>query len=225
MNVLIIEDHQDLADSVREFLSVLGHRVECAADGKAGWRLATRSGWDAIVLDRMLPKLDGTQLCIRLRADGHKTPVLMLTALDSVEQKIEGFAAGADDYLPKPFAMAELRARLEALHRRSTADQGQRQLRVADLMFDLDALQAKRGGTTLTLNPTTRKLLEYLIRETRRVVPRGELEHLLWGKNVPVDDVLRVHMHALRAAVDKAHARKLIHTVHGVGYRLAETSG
>lgn len=224
MNVLLIEDHKDLAASVREFLTVLGHRVQWAADGSTGWKLARQESFDAIILDRLLPKLDGTLLCKRLRADGHKTPVLMLTALDSLEQKLEGFAAGADDYLPKPFALAELRARLDALHRRNTADQGQRQISVADLVLDLDALQAKRAGQTLTLNPTTRKLLEYLMRETHRVVPRAELEELLWGKAVPVDDVLRVHMHALRAAVDKPYPRKLIHTVHGVGYRLAESN-
>lgn len=222
MNVLLIEDHRDLADSVRDFLTVLGHRVQWAADGNSGWKLASRETFDVIVLDRLLPKLDGTVLCKRLRVDGHQTPVLMLTALDSVEQKVEGFAAGADDYLAKPFAMAELRARLEALHRRRTADHGQRRLQVADLVFDLNTLQATRAGVVLTLNPTTRKLLEYLMRETHRVATRAELEHLLWGTNPPEDDVLRVHLHALRTAVDKPAARKLIHTVHGVGYRLAE---
>lgn len=225
MNVLLIEDHADLAASVRDFLTVLGHRVQCAADGKTGWRLALRGGWDVIVLDRMLPKLDGAQLCRSLRVDGHRTPVLMLTALDSLEQKLEGFAAGADDYLPKPFALTELRARLDALHRRAGGGDGTRRLQVADLVFDADALTAQRAGQPLTLNPTTRKLLSYLMRETRRVVPRAELEQLLWGDDVPEDDVLRVHLHALRAAVDKNHARKLIHTVHGVGYRLAESTG
>lgn len=222
MNVLLIEPQLELAASVRDFLSNLGYRVQQVAEGKAGLKFAGHEAYDVIVLNYSMPKADGAQLCRRLRSHDPHTPLLLLTARDSLEQRLAGFEAGADDCLSIPFAPAELQARLHALRRRRRDGSGVRHLHVADLIFDLDALNATRGGKSLALNPTTRKLLEYLMRETRRVVPRAELEHLLWGKQVPEDDVLRVHLHALRAAVDKGHASKLIHTVHGVGYRLAD---
>lgn len=222
MRLLLIEDHADLAASVRDFFAALGHAVTVCADGVSGLKTAQRETHDVILLDRMLPKLDGAELCRRLRKAGSRTPVLMLTALDGVDDKVAGFGAGADDYLPKPFAMAELRARIEALHRRAGAAAQTRALRVGDLHFNLDSLQALRAGRAVPLNPTTRKILELLMRQTHRVVLRSEVEKLLWGSEVPADDVLRVHMSALRSALDKPFARKLLHTVHGVGYRLAE---
>ncbi len=225
MRILLIEDHRDLAASVSDFLGALGHEVICCADGASGLKAAQRDSYEVIVLDRMLPKLDGTELCRRLRKAGQQTPILMLTALDGVEDKVAGFEAGADDYLAKPFAMAELRARIEAQHRRASAATQTRSLQVSDLHFDLDSLQATRANRAVPLNPTTRKILELLMRQTHRVVPRAEVEKLLWGHDVPEDDVLRVHMSALRTAVDKPFTRKLLHTVHGVGYRLAETAG
>ena len=225
MRVLIIEDHRDIAAGIGDFLQSLGHQTQIAGDGVSGLSLAQKDRYDVIVLDRMLPKLDGTELCRRLREHNTHVPILMLTALDTVTDKVSGFEAGADDYLPKPFALAELRVRLEALHRRANGAREAQQLRVADLCYDLGTLQATRAGKPVTLNPTTRKILERLMRASPQVVPRAELEHELWGRNVPDDDVLRIHMHALRAALDKPFRDKLLHTVHGAGYRLATDGG
>jgi DNA-binding response OmpR family regulator len=223
MRVLVVEDHRPIAANISDYLSGLGHRVEIAANGQRGLELATQQEFDAMVLDRMLPKLSGDEVCRRLRGEGRRLPILMLTALDSTADKVAGFECGADDYLIKPFALAELKVRLEALVRRhkppSTA------LQVADLHYDPQTLEARRGGKLITLNPTTRKLLELLMRETHRVVQRAELEELLWGSEAPEDDVLRVHMHALRAAIDRPFRHKLLRTVHGVGYRLSTDEG
>lgn len=226
MRILIIEDHRDIAAGIGDFLQSLGHQAQIATDGISGLNLAQKERYDVIVLDRMLPRLDGTELCRRLRAGGsHAVPILMLTALDTVTDKVSGFEAGADDYLPKPFALAELRVRIEALHRRAGGARDAQQLRVADLCYDLGTLQAVRGGQPVALNPTTRKLLELLMRASPQVVPRGVLEQELWGRDVPEDDVLRIHIHALRATLDKPFRSKLLHTVHGAGYRLAADGG
>jgi DNA-binding response OmpR family regulator len=221
MRILLVEDHPDLAANVGDFLAGCGHAVDYAADGPRGLRLAQSRSFDAIVLDRLLPGLDGASLCRRLRAGASRVPVLMLTALDSVENRVEGLQAGADDYLVKPFALAELAARLDALHRRANAGAVDRILRVADLAFDLDTVEVRRGGDPITLTPACRKLLEVLMRQTHRVVTREELEHALWGEAAPEADVLRAHMYALRTAIDRGYSVKLLHTVHGTGYRLA----
>jgi len=174
------------------------------------------------VLDIMLPELDGLSLCRNLRQAGRtRVPVLMLTAKDLLEDKIEGFEAGADDYLVKPFSLAELDARLKALVRRAAPIDAPRVLTVADLRFDLDTLEAERGGERLKLNPTTRRILVVLMQNSHRVVTRAELERELWGDRTPEGDFLRAHMHALRTAIDKNYPDKLLHTVHGTGYRLS----
>ena len=223
MHVLLVEDHPDLAANLGDFLGSHGHRVDVAADGPSGLKLAQSQRFDAIVLDRLLPGLDGASVCRRLRsAGGSAVPVLMLTAMDTVNDRVDGLRAGADDYLIKPFAMVELLARLEALHRRASGATGDRTLVVADLDFDLDTLIARRGGETLSLTPALRKLLELLMRETHRVVTREELERRLWGDAPPEGDVLRAHMYALRVAIDKPWPKKLLHTIHGSGYRLAD---
>lgn len=223
MHVLLVEDHPDLAANLGDFLGSHGHRVDVAADGPSGLRLAQSQRFDAIVLDRLLPGLDGASLCKRLRGSGGtQVPVLMLTAMDTVNDRVDGLRAGADDYLIKPFAMVELLARLEALHRRAGGAVNDRLLTVADLEFDLDTLIARRAGEALSLTPALRKLLELLMRETHRVVTREELERRLWGDAPPEGDVLRAHMYALRVAVDKPWPKKLLHTIHGSGYRLAD---
>lgn len=225
MHVLLVEDHPDLAANLGDFLGSHGHSVDFAADGPSGLRLAQTQRFDAIVLDRLLPGLDGASVCRRLRqSGGQRVPLLMLTAMDTVNDRVEGLRAGADDYLVKPFAMVELLARLEALHRRASASASDidRVLGVADLEFDLDTLIARRAGETISLTPALRKLLELLMRESHRVVSREELERRLWGDEPPIGDVLRAHMYALRVAIDKPWPKKLLHTVHGSGYRLAD---
>jgi DNA-binding response OmpR family regulator len=222
MRILLAEDHPDLAANLGEFLSGHGHKVKFAMDGDAALRLAQTGRYDAIVLDRMLPGLDGASVCRQAREAGTATPVLMLTALDTVEDKLAGFAAGADDYLVKPFAMAELLVRLHALHRRAGGAPEARVLRVADLTLDLDSLEVRRGGDRLLLPRAPLKLLELLMREQHRVVTRAELEQALWGAEPPVADVLRAHMWALRSAIDRPYPRRLLNTIHGIGYRLAD---
>jgi DNA-binding response OmpR family regulator len=177
------------------------------------------------VLDLMLPGLDGLSLCRRLRQSGRAgIPILMLTAKDLLADKIEGFEAGADDYLVKPFSLVELDARLKALLRRASPQEPPRTLNVGDLRFDLDTLEAERGGEPLKLNPTTRRILVMLMQNANRVVARAELERELWGEQPPEGDFLRAHMHALRTAIDKNFPVKLLQTVHGIGYRLTAHS-
>ncbi|HKQ84115.1 MAG TPA: response regulator transcription factor [Steroidobacteraceae bacterium] len=221
MNLLLVEDHKDIAENIKEYFVARGAQIEHAADGLAGLKLALGGHYDVIVLDVMLPGLDGLAVCRRLRsAGGLRTPVLMLTAKDLLSNKVAGFEAGADDYLVKPFSLVELEARLKALVRRSQSA-GSRVLNVGGLKFDLDTLEGEREGQRLKLNPTTRRILAVLIQNPHRVVTRAELEHELWGDEPPEGDVLRAHMHALRTAIDKGFPQRLLHTIHGVGYRLS----
>lgn len=221
MKILIVEDNADIAGMTGEYLAQLGHAVDYASNGERGLALAREGNFDVIVLDRVLPRLDGATLCRQLREQhGCTTPVLMLTALDRLEDKVTGLGAGADDYLIKPFELAELHARLQALHRRASHRVAQRVLKVADLEFDPATLEARRGGHPIDLNPASRKLLEHLMRHTDRIVTRAELEDLLWGEAVPDQDFLRAHIHKLRESVDREFAVKLINTYRGLGYRL-----
>lgn len=221
MRLLLIEDHRDIAANISEYFEARGIHIEHEVEGISGLQRALAEPYDAIVLDLMLPGLDGLALCRQLRQAGRThVPVLMLTAKDLLEDKIEGFEAGADDYLVKPFSLIELDARLKALMRRANVPQMPRVLSVADLTFDLDTLEAQRGGEPVKLNPTTRRLLMLLIQNSHRVVTRAELERELWGDQPPQGDFLRAHMHALRAAIDKNFPLKLLHTIHGTGYRL-----
>jgi len=221
LRVLVVEDNADLAAMLGDYLQARGHRVDFAADGATGLRLALAQPYDAIVLDRALPRLDGIEVCRQVRARGAATPVLMLTARDTTRDKVDGLEAGADDYLVKPFELAEVEARLQALHRRATGKLAQGPLRVADLEYDPASFEARRGGRDLVLSPTGRKLLEFLMRQSGRIVSREELEYLIWGDEPPDADVLRAHMHKLREAIDRDFSRKLLHTFRGAGYRLA----
>jgi DNA-binding response OmpR family regulator len=222
MHLLLIEDHADIAANIAEFFAARGDSIEHAQTGESGLPLALSNPYDAIVLDLMLPGIDGLTLCRQLRQAGRtRVPVLMLTAKDLLADKIEGFEAGADDYLVKPFSLAELDARLKALVRRARVPEAPRVLSLADLRFDLDTLEAERGGERLKLNPTTRRLLVVLLQNSHRVVTRAELERELWGDQPPQGDFLRAHMHALRTAIDKNFTTKLLHTIHGTGYRLS----
>lgn len=226
MRLLLIEDHRDIAANISEYFEARGTTVIHEVDGESGLQKALAESFDAIVLDLMLPGLDGLSLCRQLRQAGRtRVPVLMLTAKDLLEDKIEGFEAGADDYLVKPFSLIELDARLKALARRASVTQTPRVLTVADLSFDLDTLEGQRGGEPVKLNPTTRRILMLLMQNTHRVVTRAELERELWGDQPPQGDFLRAHMHALRTAIDKNFPVKLLHTIHGTGYRLTADPG
>jgi DNA-binding response OmpR family regulator len=224
MYILVIEDNPDLVANLSDFLSARSHTVDIAYNGYSGLGFALEKTYDAIILDLMLPGMNGLEVCARLRQQGSRLPILMLTARDSLEDKLEGFASGADDYLIKPFAMLELEARLEALCRRQhpETETGHHQLCLADLTLDTGTWQACRQGQPIELPPIPLKLLELLLRRAPHVVSRAELERAIWGDNPPDSDALRVHLHALRNAIDKPFAVPLLHTLRGLGYRLSE---
>lgn len=221
MNILIIEDNADLAASVWDYLESRGHVTDAAGDGVTGLHLATVNDYDVIVLDLILPGLDGLELCRRLRIDALKpTPVLMLTARDTLQDKLEGFRVGADDYLVKPFDLQELEARLGALARRAQGGSDTRRLRAADLTLDLDTLEVERAGRSIDLTPTCLQILEILMRRPGCVVTRRELETALWGDQPPESDALSYHIHALRRVIDKPFEGHLLQTVRCIGFRL-----
>jgi len=224
MRILVIEDNPDILTNVLDYLQLTGFITDCAQDGLSGLHLAASGHYDLIVLDIMLPGIDGFQLCQRLRKDARlTTPIIMLTARDSLEDRLEGLKTGADDYLIKPFALPELVARIEAVLRRTHGDFSQ-QLQVGDLLYDLDSLRISRAGTPLKLNPTTLKLLAMLMQKSPAVVRREALEEAIWGEDPPDSDSLRSHIHQLRQVLDKPFDKPLLHTVHGVGYFLAESA-
>lgn len=222
MRILVIEDNRDILANILDYLQLKGFSVDCAQDGLSGLHLASSGHYDLIVLDIMLPGIDGYQVCKRLREDGHnEVPILMLTARDALDDRLQGLNAGADDYLIKPFALSELVARIEAILRRSQGSR-KRQLKVADLVYDLDTLHVSRAGQPLKLNPIGLKLLAVLMQKSPAVIRREALEEALWGDDSPDSDSLRSHIHQLRQVLDKPFATPLLHTLHGVGYRLAE---
>jgi DNA-binding response OmpR family regulator len=222
MRVLVIEDNRDIAANIGDFLEDKGHVVDFAGDGVTGLHLAVVNEFDAIVLDLTLPGMDGLEVCRKLRQEARKqTPVLMLTARDALDHKLSGFDSGADDYMTKPFALQELEARLSVLARRGKGPQS-RVLQVADLAFNLDTLTVSRAGKQIQLNPIGLKLLQFLMEASPSVVTRQDLEHRVWGEELPDSDSLRVHIHGLRAALDKPFDKPLIQTRHGIGYRMVD---
>lgn len=220
MRILVIEDNRDILANLLDYLEIKGYSVDCAQDGLAGLHLATSEHYDLIVLDLMLPGMDGVQLCQRLRNEARNAvPILMLTARDTLEDRLEGLRSGADDYLIKPFSLAELVARIEAVLRRSHGRQ-KRRLQVADLTYDLDTSEVTRAGKVLRLNRLTMQLLKILMQRSPSVVRREVLEEALWGDEPPNSDSLRSHIHLLRQTIDKPFSTALLHTQHGVGYRI-----
>ncbi|MCP1675546.1 DNA-binding response OmpR family regulator [Natronocella acetinitrilica] len=218
--MLIIEDNRDLAANLVDYLEAHGHSLDCAADGLSGLHLAVTTHPDVIVLDLGLPGLDGVTVCKRLREEGHATPILMLTARSTVDQRVEGLTIGADDYLVKPVSLRELEARLMALVRRARGGLDKPQLQVADLIVDERTRTASRAGAVLTLTRLDYDILVILMRASPGVVSRREIERQAWPDDPPGSDTLRAHIHRLRRAIDQDAARPLLHTVHGVGYRL-----
>lgn len=224
--VLLVEDHRDIAEMVLEFLEQRGFTVDYAADGVTGLHLAVTNPYDVIVLDLMLPGLDGLALCRKLREDArNETPVLMLTARDTLDDKIGGLDAGADDYLVKPFEVRELEARIRTLLRRHRGAVAREAYTVGDLTLDTATLRVTRAGQVLSLTPIGLKLLTVLMRASPRVVTRQQLEREVWGDLLPDSDTLRSHLYTLRKAIDKPFDRPLLHTIAGSGYRLATDDG
>jgi len=223
MRILIVEDNFDIAENISDYLEAEGNILDFAMDGIGGLHLALTKDFDAIVLDIMLPGMDGLTFCRKLKKEGGKqTPILMLTARDTLDDKLAGFDAGTDDYLVKPFALEELAARLYALVRR-TKSTAHTRIRIADLELDTGSMKVMRAGQPIELNRACLKILTILMKAHPNVVERKDLEHELWGDMPPGSDALRSHIYALRLAVDKPFKRPLLQTVHGVGYRLVET--
>jgi two-component system OmpR family response regulator len=226
VRVLIIEDDPEVADFICKGLTEHGHSVDAAMDGKRGLLLASTESFDVIVLDRMLPELDGLSVLKRLRSADVTTPVLILSALGDVDKRVEGLRAGGDDYLTKPFSFSELLARIEVLQRRqsSSADPEPTTLRVGDLTLDLLARTATRAGTQIDLQPREYRLLEYLMRHAGQVVTRTMLLEQVWDYNFdPQTNVIDVHISRLRSKIDRDFATPLLHTVRGAGYKINDT--
>ena len=223
MKLLIVEDDQEAAGYLKRALSEAGHAVDFATDGRDGLMLAAGEPYDVIVLDRMLPQVDGLAILRTIRASGVKTPVLLLTALGGIDDRVEGLEAGADDYLVKPFAFAELLARVNALARRPPTQELRAELSVADLKLDVLKRTVTRAGRRIDLQPREFQILEYLLRHAGRVVTRTMLLESVWDFHFdPKTNIVETHMSRLRGKVDRGHGRDLIHTVRGAGYVLRE---
>jgi two-component system OmpR family response regulator len=220
MHLLLIEDDLDAAGYLVRALTEAGYQVDHAADGRDGLFHATERSYDGIIADRMLPYLDGLTVIEVLRKQGNRTPVLILSALGSVDHRVEGLRAGGDDYLTKPFALSELLARIEALLRRGqVAPAPEMKLRLADLEMDVLARTVMRAGRRIDLTAREFKLLEFLLRRAGQVVTRTMLLEGVWDLHFdPQTNVIDVHMSRLRQAVDRDFDRPLIHTVRGAGY-------
>ncbi|MBX2881957.1 MAG: response regulator transcription factor [Granulosicoccus sp.] len=223
VRVLLVEDHADLAETVIDFLESMGGVVDYASNGMTGLHLARKERFDVIVLDIMLPGLDGLELCKQLREEhGAPTPVIMMTARDELNDKLAGFEAGADDYLVKPFDLPELVARIASLVRRDQGQVTKERLVIGDLVLDMGTYEVQRQGSSLSLSPAGFRILHELMRRSPNVVSREELEQVLWGDQPPASDTLRSQIYKLRKTVDKPFKRALIHTIQGMGYRLVE---
>ena len=225
MNILVVEDDDRIVEFLRPGLVAEGLRVEVVRDGEAGLAAGQNGGFDVILRDLMLPKLDGREVCRRLRAEQNNTPILMLTALDTTEDIVRGLHFGADDYLTKPFAFDELVARIETLSRRGGAGEVMlRTLQVADLEFDRDALVVKRAGRAIELTSLEYALLEFLMAEAGKVVSRARILDNVWGtSNDPLTNIVDVYIRRLREKIDEGFDRPLIKTIRGRGYRLSDS--
>lgn len=225
MRILIIEDEPAIATNLCDYFESRGHVVDAASDGVTGLHLAVTGDFDAIVLDLNLPRIDGLTLCRRLREDARRdTPVLMLTARDALEDKLEGFESGADDYLTKPFALAEIEARLLALHKRNVGRTAPKAMQHGPILFDPLTLSVTVDGRPVRLPPKPLRLLEVLMSQPTRVYTRADLENAVWGDRLPSSETLRSQMYVLRRAFLAAGAPDPVENVHGMGYRLAPAS-
>lgn len=223
MRLLIIEDEQRLANVIKKGFTEDGFAVDTAFDGEEGFFLASSESYDAIILDITLPKKDGLSVCRELRSQRIRTPILMLTAKATLEDKVAGLDTGADDYLTKPFAFTELRSRIHALIRRNSHELSS-QLTIADLILDPMKHTVTRGGTHISVTPKEFSVLELLLRHKDEVVTRTMITEHVWDYNFDgMSNVVDVFVASLRRKVDKKSSKKLIHTLHGVGYKISET--
>jgi two-component system OmpR family response regulator len=218
-NVLVIEDDPETASQLADFLRVRGYQVDLARNGQDGLNLASSRKYAVMTIDRMLPGVDGLAIIRRLRESGIDVPALIVSALGEVDDRVRGLRSGGDDYLVKPFAFAELLARIEALARRSITVAKETLLRVGDLELDLVARTARRAGKEIALLPREFRVLEYLVRNAERVVPRAMLLQHVWNLNFdPTTNIIDVYVGRVRRKIDNNHSYPLIHTVRGVGF-------
>jgi two-component system OmpR family response regulator len=221
MRILIIEDDKVAAEYLRKGLSEAGHIVDHAPDGDTGLNMGLDGQYDVLIVDRMLPKRDGLQVIETLRKENSRTPVLILSAMGEIDQRVEGLRAGGDDYLTKPYAFDELLARVDALVRRRNPGAVQTRLQVGDLEMDLLARTVKRAGQEINLQPREFRLLEFLMKHAGQVVTRTMLLEKVWDYHFdPQTNVIDVHVSRLRGKIDKPYDRPMLHTVRGAGYRL-----
>lgn len=218
IEVLLVEDDKDLALSVAEYLNYEGIKCDHAYNGDTGLSLASQNNYDVILLDLNLPRLNGLAVCRKLRQLGKDTPILMLTAMDTLDDKEAGFGAGTDDYLIKPFAMKELALRIKALAKRKSNQS--KVLSISNLIFDLEARSVTRDGKEINLTRVNLKLLELLMRKSPEVVSKSDIEEILWPDDSPESNNLKVQLYQLRQKIDKPFTDKLIETVSGHGFRL-----
>jgi len=226
MRVLIVEDDREIAHFVQRGLKESGHAAEVAYDGDEGLDLALSGSFDAIIIDRMLPQRDGLSVIQALRSAGIRSPVLILSALGEVDDRVKGLKAGGDDYLTKPFALTELLARIEALGRRVSSDEPSTRYAVGDLVLDRLTHKVMRGGEPIILQPREFRLLEYLMRNAGQVVTRTMLLENVWDYHFdPQTNVIDVHISRLRGKIDKGFDKPLLHTVRGAGYMIRDGAG
>ena len=223
MRVLVIEDDKETAQFLQKSLKENGHTADLAADGEAGLALATDNAYDVLIVDRMLPHLDGLSVIKALRAEGNRTPALILSALGEVDDRVKGLRAGGDDYLTKPYAYSELLARVEALGRRTVPEEQQTRYTVGDLVLDRLSHRVTRAGDHILLQPREYRLLEYLMQHAGQVVTRTMLLEHVWDYHFdPQTNVIDVHVSRLRAKIDKNFEKPLLHTVRGAGYTIRD---
>lgn len=220
IHALIVDDHLDLVSNVFAYLERRNFVLDAARDGESASELGIHGHYDVLVLDWMLPRLDGLRVLQRLRAADVDTPILMLTAKNDLSDKLSGFAAGADDYLIKPFSLAELEARILALHARRVGRA--KVLQVGALRYDLASQQVTRDGRPIQLHSGPRKLLQLLMKESPSLVPKDRLENLLWGNDRPDKDLLRTHIYELRRRLDADRQAKFLQTIPRMGYRIID---
>ena len=219
MKILVIEDDREAASYLIQALDECGHLGHHASDGETGYAMASGMEYDVLIIDRMLPRRDGLSIIESLRAEGDQTPVLILSALGEVDDRVTGLRAGGDDYLVKPYAFSELLARIEVMARRSAPSEAATSYQVGDLVLDRLARKVERAGETIVLQPREFRLLEYLMKNAGRVVTRTMLLENVWDYHFdPQTNVIDVHMSRLRGKVDKGHERQLLQTVRGAGY-------